>query len=82
MATLGQYMHWLREQGGSCKTGIGADDIRGMVPVIKLTGPDGKRSIVWGSDNQAEELSDLMVIHLDGRLGIKSPFIGHGYADD
>lgn len=78
MATLGQYMLWLREQGGSCKTGIGADEIRGMVPVIKLIGPDGKLSIVLGHDNQSEELSILMVDYLDRRLGVKSPFKGAG----
>ena len=74
MTTLAEYMHWLRGQGGHCKNGIGADENRGMVPVIKLVSPDGNNYVIHGGDNQREILSSHILDYFDRRLGVKSPF--------
>jgi hypothetical protein len=66
-------MHWLRKQGGHCKSGIAADEIIGMVPVTKLISPVGKHVIHHGGD-QSEELSALMIDYYDRRLQMISPF--------
>ena len=73
MATLVEYMHWLRSIGGNCKSGIGADEKIGMVPVIRLVGPDG-RALTHGGGNQYEVLSILTIRYFDRRLGVISPF--------
>lgn len=73
MATLTEYMHWLKSVGGHCKSGIGADENIGMVPVVKLVGPDG-RSVIHGGSNQNEKLSALTIDYFDRRLGVQSPF--------
>lgn len=66
-------MHWLKSIGGHCKSGLGADEDIGMVPVIKLVAPNGKHVIV-GGDGQTERLSPLMIDYLDRRLQVISPF--------
>lgn len=73
MVTLGEYMYWLRSIGGQCKSGIGADHTRGMVPVTKLVGPSGKHVIYPGND-QSEVLSKHMIERMDRRLEVASPF--------
>lgn len=73
MATLGQYMYWLRSIGGECKSGIGADPVRGMVPITKLIAPNGKHVIHPGND-QSEVLSAHLVERMDRRLQVASPF--------
>jgi hypothetical protein len=67
-------MRWLRDQGGRCQNGIQADESIGMVPVIKLVSPDGSKYVIHPDDNQAEQLSTLMVDYFDRRLGVLSPF--------
>lgn len=74
MATLGDYMRWLRDQGGKCKNGIQADDVIGMVPVIKLVSPDGEKWVIHVGDDQNELLSTLTIDYFDRRLGVLSPF--------
>ena len=73
MATLCEYMHWLRGQGGECRSGIGADPDRGMVPVIKLIAPSG-RSVVHPGGDQGEILTPSIVDFYDRRLQMLSPF--------
>lgn len=73
MATLGEYMGWLRSQGGESKTGITADPNRGMVPVTKLVSPDGRYVIHPGND-QFEVLSRYTIEYFDRRLRVLSPF--------
>ena len=73
MATLGQYMFWLKSIGGSCRSGIGADPAIGMVPVIKLISPTG-RYVVHPGNDESEELSPYMVEYFDRRLQVASPF--------
>jgi hypothetical protein len=74
MTTLAEYMRWLRSQGGNCKNGIGPDEKRGMVPVIKMVSPDGQKHVIHGGDNQGEYLSPQTLNFLDRRLGLTSPF--------
>lgn len=74
MATLGEYMGWLRGQGGECRAGIAADPTRGMVPVTKLISPDGRYVIHPGSD-QFEVLSRYTIEYFDRRLQMASPFV-------
>jgi len=73
MPTLGDYMRWLRDNGGECRSGIGADEEVGMVPVTKLIASDGRSVIHYGND-QGEVLSESMVDYFDRRLGVISPF--------
>lgn len=73
MTTLAQYMHWLRSIGGNCKSGIGADEKIGMVPVVRLVAPDGKH-VTHGGGNQYEILSTITIRYFDRRLGVESPF--------
>lgn len=73
MATLGDYMRWLRSEGGECRSGIAADHQVGMVPVTKLVAANGRHVIHPGND-QYEELSPLTVSYFDRRLQIASPF--------
>lgn len=73
MATLGEYMMWLRDQGGHCKSGIGADHEIGMVPITKLVSPTGKYVIHAGND-QTEVLSRFMIDYFDRRMEMISPF--------
>lgn len=75
MATLGQYIAWLKSTGGTSKTGMGADPDIGMVPVTKLIAESGRHVIYPGADGE-EELSPYMVDYLDRRLGVMSPFKG------
>ena len=49
-----------------------ADEVRGMVPVVKLIAPDGRYVLFAGDWN--EELSLSTVDHFDRRLGMISPF--------
>lgn len=74
MATLGEYMQWLRGEGGTCRTGIGANPDIGMVPVTKLISPDGTRYVIHSGNDQDEELSPLIIDYFDRRLGVLSPF--------
>ena len=73
MTTLGEYMHWLKSEGGQCRTGIGVDHDIGMVPVTKLISPEGKWVIHPGND-QSEHLSKFTIEYFDRRLGVLSPF--------
>lgn len=74
MATLGDYMRWLKDQGGHCQHGIQADNEIGMVPVIKLVSPDGSKWVIHAGNDQNEELSAFTIDRFDRRLGIVSPF--------
>lgn len=74
MATLGDYMRWLRDEGGRCQNGIQADESIGMVPVIKLVSPDGSKWVIHPGNDQGELLSWMMVEYFDRRLGVLSPF--------
>lgn len=71
--TLGQYMHWLAENGGRCSTGIGSDPEIGMVAVTELTAANGRSVIHYGAD-QYEILAPSLIAYFDRRLGIMSPF--------
>ena len=73
MTTLADYMHWLESVGGRCQNGIQADDIIGMVPVIKLIAPNGKH-VLHDGDDQSEVLSPLTIDYFDRRLQVLSPF--------
>lgn len=73
MATLGQYMTWLRSEGGHSKSGIAADEAIGMVPVTKLVSANGAYVIHPGND-QNEALSPLIIAHFDRRIKMLSPF--------
>lgn len=73
MTTLGQYMMWLKSQGGQCKSGIAADHDRGMVPVTKLVSPTGSH-VIHPGNNQGEKLSTLTIEYFDRRLVLYSPF--------
>jgi hypothetical protein len=73
VATLGQYMSWLKSIGGSHRSGIAADPAVGMVPVVKLISPNGRHVVHPGND-QSEELSPYMVEYFDRRLQVISPF--------
>jgi len=66
-------MRWLRSIGGQCKTGIQADEVRGMVPVTKLVAPNG-RHVIYSGNDQNEELSSYIVERFDSRLQVASPF--------
>ena len=50
------------------------DEAIGMVSVIRLTGPDGVKTAIFGSDEQHEVLSIYTIEYLDRRLGVLSPF--------
>jgi len=71
--TLGQYMVWIRSEGGTCSSGIGGDDAIGMVPVIKITAYNG-RYVVHPSADQNEILSPSVLESYDRRLRVLSPF--------
>lgn len=73
MATLAQYMQWLKSQGGQCRNGIGADERIGMVPVTLLQAANGKYVIYHGS-RQSDTLAPRMIAYFDSRLGVTSPF--------
>lgn len=73
MATLGEYMAWLRSVNGTCRTGIAADHNRGMVPVTKLIGPEGQH-VIYPSGDQSEVLSRFTIEYFDRRLRVLSPF--------
>jgi hypothetical protein len=66
-------MNWLKGEGGNSKSGIGADEERGMVRVIKLTATNG-RSVIVPGDNQYEHLTLTYIDYLDRRLQVASPF--------
>ena len=72
MINLRIYMRWLRDQGGTIRTGIGADHSRVMVPVTRLQSPDGQSYVYPGAD-QFEVLSPLQVEIINRRLGVKYP---------
>lgn len=74
--TVCRYMHWLRDIGGSCSTGIGIDEAIGMVTSIRLRAPDGKAMNYVGE--QTDELTPSMVAYFDRRLGVISPFSAGG----
>jgi len=71
--TLGEYMHWLRQSGGKCRSGIGADEKIGMVPVTLLQAPSGAY-VIHSNDKQNKRLSQMTVDYFDRRLGINSPW--------
>lgn len=73
MATLGDYMNWLKTVGGHCQSGIQADNEIGMVPVTKLIGPSGKY-VIHPGNNQALVLSVFIIDNFDRRLEVVSPF--------
>lgn len=73
MATLGEYMYWLKNDGGECRPGIAADEQIGMVPVTKLVAKNGKYVIHPGND-QSEVLSSFTIEYFDRRLEVISPF--------
>ena len=73
MTTLGEYMVWLKSQGGKCRSGIGADEKIGMVPVILLESPNGSY-VVHSNDKQNARLSEDTINYFDRRLGMKSPY--------
>jgi len=74
MATLGQYMFWLKSVGGNYRSGIGADPDVGMVPVTKLISPDGRHHVIHPGNDRGEELSPYIVEYFDRRLQLVSPF--------
>lgn len=67
-------MTWLHSIGGSSKTGIGACDTRGMIPIIRMSSPAGKHVNCTGDDTK-EVLSDYMIAFYDRRLLVVSPFL-------
>lgn len=71
--TLGGYMRWLRDNGGECKTGHGADPEIGWVPKVRLISKEGRTAVVVNV-KQEEALSPAMIAYLDRRLGVLSPF--------
>lgn len=73
MATLGDYMRWLKSEGGQCRSGIAADHMVGMVPVTKLIAANGRHVVHPGND-QGEVLSPLTIAYFDRRLQVASPF--------
>lgn len=74
--TVCHYMHWLQENGGHCKTGIGIDEAIGMVPKIRMIAANGKAVNYVG--DQKDELTPSMVAYFDRRLGVISPFSAGG----
>jgi hypothetical protein len=66
-------MHWLKSEGGHCRSGIQADEVIGMVPVTKLVAANGRHVIHAGAD-QNEQLSLVTVEYFDRRLQVISPF--------
>jgi len=66
-------MRWIKSIGGECRTGIGADHTRGMVPVTKLIAPNGRHVIYPGND-QNEVLARHIIERFDNRLLVVSPF--------
>jgi hypothetical protein len=73
MATLAEYMQWLRGIGGKCRTGIGADPEIGMVPVTLLEAPSGEY-VIHGDDKQHAQLSQNAIDYFDRRLRLTSPW--------
>ena len=73
MATLGDYMAWIRGIGGKCQTGIASDPTIGMVPVTKIVAPGG-RHVIHAGNNQSERLSLYTIEMFDRRLQVISPF--------
>jgi hypothetical protein len=71
--TLAQYMHWIRECGGSAQSGISQVGER-MQTLTKITADNGNVVIIAGI-KQTEHLVASMVGYLDRRLGVKSPWI-------
>lgn len=67
-------MHWLKGQGGKCRSGIGADEKIGMVSVILLEAPNGENYLVHSNDKQNARLSQETIDYFDRRLGLKSPY--------
>jgi len=67
--TLAEYMHWIRECGGSAQSGT---DPRHR-SVIKITADNGNVVIV-ADLKQSERLAPSYVEYLDRRLGVKSPW--------
>jgi hypothetical protein len=74
MTTLGNYIHWLCSEGGQSRSGIGADEVVGMVPITKLISPDGSKYVIYSSGDQSEILSSHTIEYFDRRLGVVSPF--------
>jgi hypothetical protein len=73
MATLGDYKRWLESIGGRWQHGIAADEVIGMVPVLKLVAPGG-RYVIHGDTDENEVLSSLTIEYFDRRLLVLSPF--------
>lgn len=72
--TLAQYMHWARDQGFRCLSGVQSDDFgkpHGFVKIFKDSGP----SVVVVGVKQTEHLAPTYLGYLNRRLGVQSPWI-------
>jgi len=74
MTTIGEYMIWLRDAGGTCQSGHAADPDIGYVPVIKMISPNGEKHVIHKGNDQSEELDILTIEYFDRRLSMISPF--------
>lgn len=73
MITLGEYLSWVKEQGGEVKEGHGANHEKGYVPVFVLRSPSGKE--VRFIDEPHETPLPLNAIkYFNRRLGIEDNF--------
>jgi hypothetical protein len=71
--TLAEYMHWIRECGGSCQSGIVNVGGR-MHTATKIIADNGNVAVVIDV-KQTERLMASTVGYLDRRLGVKSPWV-------
>ena len=72
LPTLAQYMHWIRECGGNCQSGV--SKVGGQMHTLtKIQADNGNVAIVTGV-KQTERLVPSMIGYLDRRLGVKSPW--------
>ena len=71
--TLAAYMHWARENGFKCTSGVKTDDVGKAHTFVKIY-KDGGPSVVAVGVSQTEYLAPSYVGYLNRRLGVESPW--------
>lgn len=72
LPSLGEYIAWLKNNGGACQTGFYTRSGK-MRSTVKLIGPEGHELPV--ANGHDERLSPSTVAHFDRVLKVDSPFV-------
>lgn len=71
--TLAMYLHWLREQGFSAKSGVASSISGRAIPIIRITKSEGPTLIIVGL-GQNKHLTPTQLSNFDRRLGVECPW--------